>query len=63
MVATQDPVGSMRWLAKSGSGYEDGPKFICCVYRQQPHIHEVWNFCADGVTSKVHMTEQVDVSA
>ena len=43
------------------SGGEDGPKFICCVNRRHPQIHEVWTFGEDGVTHEVHFTARLDI--
>ena len=60
---TQDLVGYMPCQANYGSGGEDGPKFIHCVDGRQTQIHEVWNFGEDIVTTKVHLTACVDVSA
>ena len=60
---TRDPVGSMCRRANYGSSGEDGPEFIRCVDGQQPKIHEVWNFCEESVTRKVHLIACVDVGA
>ena len=56
-----EPVGDIRCFYDSGSEDEYGPKFIHCVDRIQPEIHEVWTFGEDGVTTKVHPTARVDV--
>ena len=47
----------------SGSGNEEGTKFILFVDGQHPQIHEVWNLREDGVTRKVHPTARVHVGA
>ena len=60
-MARREPVGSIYWPYDSGSGDEDGPKFIQCVDGRDPQIHEVWTFGEDGVTREVHPTSQVDV--
>ena len=60
---TREPVGSMCHRSNSGSGVEDGPKFICCVDGQHTKIHEVWTFDEDGVTREAHTTARVDVGS
>ena len=62
-MATRDPVGSMRWKSNFGSGGEYRPKFIYCVDRKQPQIHEIWTFREYGVTHEVFLTAQVYVGA
>ena len=63
VMARWEPVGAICWPSNSGSGEKDGPEFIRCVDRRQPKIHKVWTFGEDGITSEVHPTARVDVSA
>ena len=63
IMTTQEPVGSVYWTSKSGSGYEYGPNLIRCVDGRQSKIYEVWTFGEDGVTPKVHPNACVDVGA
>ena len=60
-MAAQEPVGAICRRSDSGSGDEDGPEFIRCVDKCDPHIHKVWTFGEDSVTPKVHPTARVDV--
>ena len=62
-MATGDPVGSMRHRTNSGSGGEEGTKFIRCFNKRQTQILEVWTYREHGVTPEVHPTARVDVGA
>ena len=57
------PVGSTRWLSKSGIGYTEGPEFFRCVDIRQPQMHEILCFDSDRITPAVHPTTKVDVGA
>ena len=61
-MSRHEPVGSIGWPYYSSSGDAEGPEFIRCVDRQEPQIHEVFDFGEDGITCEVHPTAQVDVS-
>ena len=58
-----DLVKAIHQPSNSGSGYDDGLDFIRCVGKRQPEIHEVWTFCDDRITRKVHPFVRVDISA
>ena len=59
----REPVGAIRRLSDSGSGYEDGPEFIQCADGLEPQINEVLTFGKDDITREVHPTARADVSA
>ena len=62
-MTSNEPVVSIRRTSDSGSGDNEGPEFIQCVYGQEPQIHEFWAFGDDGVTIEVHPTARVDITA
>ena len=59
-MARQEIVRSICQPSDASSGDEDGNKFIRCVDRQDPQIHEVLTFVEDGVTREVHPTTRLD---
>ena len=59
----REPIGAISQPSNSGSGADDGIKFIRCVGGQQPEIHEVWTFGDDGITPEVHHFACIDVGA
>ena len=58
-----DPVESMNITSDYGIGDAEVFKFIQCVDRLDPHIHEVWTFGEDGVTPEVDPIARVDIGA
>ena len=62
-MAGQGTVGTIDRPSDSGSGDSEVPKFIRCVDRREPQIHEVRDFGEDGVTSEIRTKERVYVGA
>ena len=55
------PFRATCWPSDSCCGGADRSKFVRCVDRRDPEVHEVWIWGDDGITPEVHLTAQIDI--